>query len=77
MQDATAQWHCSSFMSAGRLKLQFRQSTLRSLIVAKLVQQDDLQVANGESKEVFDFLSSVSTKYGIGSGDLALELFTR
>ena len=36
------------------------------MIVAKNGSQEDLEFANQESKEVFDFLSSVSNKYGIG-----------
>ena len=67
MQDATAQMALLQFMSAGRPKVAV-PSTVHCdhLIVAKAGAKDDLQVANTESKEVFDFLSSVSTKYGIG-----------
>ncbi len=67
MQDATAQMALLQFMSAGRPKVAV-PSTVHCdhLIVAKVGAKDDLQVANGESKEVFDFLSSVSTKYGLG-----------
>jgi aconitate hydratase len=36
------------------------------LISAKVEAKQDLQVATTESKEVFDFLSSVSNKYGLG-----------
>ncbi len=36
------------------------------LIQAKVGAEKDLKVANEQSKEVFDFLSSVSNKYGIG-----------
>ncbi|MFZ8428682.1 aconitase family protein, partial [Staphylococcus aureus] len=36
------------------------------LITAKLEAKKDLEVANAESKEVYDFLASVSNKYGIG-----------
>jgi aconitate hydratase len=36
------------------------------LITAKVEAKQDLQVANAESKEVYDFLASVSNKYGIG-----------
>ena len=61
MQDATAQMALLQFMSAGRPKVAV-PSTVHCdhLIVAKVGAKDDLQIANGESKEVFDFLSSVS-----------------
>jgi aconitate hydratase len=67
MQDATAQMALLQFMSAGKPKVAV-PSTVHCdhLIVAKNNAKDDLVVANGESKEVYDFLSSVSTKYGLG-----------
>ncbi len=67
MQDATAQMALLQFMSAGRPKVAV-PSTVHCdhLIVAKVGAKDDLSAANSESKEVFDFLSSVSNKYGIG-----------
>lgn len=67
MQDATAQMALLQFMSAGRPKVAV-PSTVHCdhLITAKVGAKDDLSVANNESKEVFDFLSSVSNKYGIG-----------
>lgn len=67
MQDATAQMALLQFMSAGRPKVAV-PSTVHCdhLIVAKTGAKDDLTVANTESKEVFDFLASVSNKYGIG-----------
>lgn len=67
MQDATAQMALLQFMSAGRPKVAV-PSTVHCdhLIVAKTGAKDDLTVANNESKEVFDFLASVSNKYGIG-----------
>src|SRR5689334_3192092 len=67
MQDATAQMALLQFMSAGRAKVAV-PSTVHCdhLIVAKVGAKDDLVNANSESKEVFDFLSSVSTKYGLG-----------
>lgn len=67
MQDATAQMALLQFMSAGRPKVAV-PSTVHCdhLIIAKVGAKDDLTVANNESKEVFDFLSSVSNKYGIG-----------
>lgn len=67
MQDATAQMALLQFMSAGRPKVAV-PSTVHCdhLIVAKTGAKEDLQVATTESREVFDFLSSVSNKYGIG-----------
>lgn len=67
MQDATAQMALLQFMSAGRPKVAV-PSTVHCdhLIVAKTGANDDLTNANKESKEVFDFLASVSNKYGIG-----------
>jgi aconitate hydratase len=67
MQDATAQMALLQFMSAGRPKVAV-PSTVHCdhLIVAQTGAQDDLVKANKESKEVFDFLASVSNKYGIG-----------
>jgi aconitate hydratase len=67
MQDATAQMALLQFMSAGRPKVAV-PSTVHCdhLIVAKTGAKDDLTTANSESKEVFDFLASVSNKYGIG-----------
>ncbi|HNV31015.1 MAG TPA: aconitate hydratase [Cyclobacteriaceae bacterium] len=67
MQDATAQMALLQFMSAGKPKVAV-PSTVHCdhLITAKVGAKDDLTVANSESKEVFDFLSSVSNKYGIG-----------
>ncbi len=67
MQDATAQMALLQFMSAGRPKVAV-PSTVHCdhLIVAKTGAKADLTAANAESKEVYDFLSSVSNKYGIG-----------
>lgn len=67
MQDATAQMALLQFMSAGRPKVAV-PSTVHCdhLITAKTGAQEDLAIATTESKEVFDFLSSVSNKYGIG-----------
>jgi aconitate hydratase len=67
MQDATAQMALLQFMQAGRPKVAV-PSTVHCdhLIVAKNGSKEDLEFANQESKEVFDFLSSVSNKYGIG-----------
>jgi aconitate hydratase len=67
MQDATAQMALLQFMQAGRPKVAV-PSTVHCdhLINAKVEAEQDLAFANQESKEVFDFLSSVSNKYGIG-----------
>jgi aconitate hydratase len=67
MQDATAQMALLQFMQAGRKKVAV-PSTVHCdhLITAKVGAKTDLEVANTESKEVYDFLASVSNKYGIG-----------
>ena len=67
MQDATAQMALLQFMQAGRPKVAV-PSTVHCdhLITAKEGAASDLAVANNESKEVYDFLASVSNKYGIG-----------
>jgi aconitate hydratase len=67
MQDATAQMALLQFMQAGRPKVAV-PSTVHCdhLITARDGAVDDLAFANKESKEVFDFLGSVSNKYGIG-----------
>lgn len=67
MQDATAQMALLQFMQAGRPKVAV-PSTVHCdhLITAKNEAVTDLAFANAESKEVYDFLASVSNKYGIG-----------
>jgi aconitate hydratase len=67
MQDATAQMALLQFMQAGRPKVAV-PSTVHCdhLITAKVGAKQDLDFANHESKEVYDFLGSVSNKYGIG-----------
>lgn len=67
MQDATAQMALLQFMQAGRPKVAV-PSTVHCdhLINAKVEAKQDLEFANNESREVYDFLSSVSNKYGIG-----------
>ncbi len=66
MQDATAQMALLQFMQAGRPKVAVPSSVhCDHLITARVEAKQDLQVATTESKEVFDFLSSVSNKYGI------------
>jgi aconitate hydratase len=67
MQDATAQMALLQFMSAGR-KTTAVPSTVHCdhLIQAQIGAKDDLLRANEENREVFDFLESISKKYGIG-----------
>lgn len=67
MQDATAQMALLQFMSAGRKKVAV-PSTVHCdhLIQAEIGSAQDLAKANFDNKEVYDFLASVSNKYGIG-----------
>lgn len=67
MQDATAQMALLQFMQAGRPKVAV-PSTVHCdhLIQAKVGAKQDLAIALSINKEVYDFLSSVSDKYGIG-----------
>ncbi len=67
MQDATAQMALLQFMSAGKPKVAV-PSTVHCdhLITAQVESNTDLKVANKDNAEVYDFLSSVSNKYGIG-----------
>ncbi len=67
MQDATAQMALLQFMQAGRKKVAIPTTVhCDHLIVASEGGQKDLSAALVKNKEVFDFLSSVSNKYGIG-----------
>ncbi|NOR86467.1 MAG: aconitate hydratase, partial [Bacteroidales bacterium] len=67
MQDATAQMALLQFMQAGKSKVAV-PSTVHAdhLIQAKLGASKDLQEANNKNNEVYNFLESVSNKYGIG-----------
>jgi aconitate hydratase len=67
MQDATAQMALLQFMQAQREKVAV-PSTVHCdhLIQAKVGATEDLKIANESNKEVYDFLSSVSNKYGLG-----------
>ena len=67
MQDATAQMALLQFMQAGRPQVAV-PSTVHCdhLIQAKNGAVEDLTTAKDKNKEVYDFLSSVSNKYGIG-----------
>ena len=67
MQDATAQMALLQFMMAGRDKVAV-PSTVHCdhLIQAEVGADKDLATANDVNKEVYDFLASVSNKYGLG-----------
>jgi len=67
MQDATAQMALLQFMTCGREKVAV-PSTVHCdhLIQAKTGAVADLQIAKDTNKEVYDFLASISNKYGIG-----------
>ena len=67
MQDATAQMALLQFMSSGRPKVAV-PSTVHCdhLIQAEVGATGDLSKAKTDNKEVYDFLASVSNKYGIG-----------
>ena len=66
-QDATAQMALLQFMQAGKPKVAVPTTVhCDHLIQAKSGAVADLKVANTSSAEVFDFLESVSNKYGIG-----------
>lgn len=67
MQDATAQMALLQFMTCGRDKVAVPSSVhCDHLIQAKVGAAEDLATANEVNKEVYDFLSSISNKYGIG-----------
>tara|TARA_R110001592_G_scaffold8105_1_gene44451 strand:- start:37579 stop:39906 length:2328 start_codon:yes stop_codon:yes gene_type:complete len=67
MQDATAQMALLQFMQAGKSKVAV-PSTVHCdhLIQAEVGASIDLAKAKDKNKEVYDFLSSVSNKYGLG-----------
>ena len=67
MQDATAQMALLQFMQAGKAKVAV-PSTVHCdhLIQARIGADADLQDAINKNNEVFNFLDSVSNKYGIG-----------
>ena len=67
MQDATAQMALLQFMTAGRSRTAV-PSTVHCdhLIQASVGASADLGIALSQNKEVYDFLESVSAKYGIG-----------
>ena len=67
MQDATAQMALLQFMMSGKNKVSV-PSTVHCdhLIQAKIDAKADLMLAQDINNEVYDFLESVSNKYGIG-----------
>ena len=66
-QDATAQMALLQFMQAGKSKVAVPTTVhCDHLIQAKIGADEDLQNAINTSNEVFNFLESVSNKYGIG-----------
>ncbi|MGV6862450.1 MAG: aconitate hydratase [Putridiphycobacter sp.] len=66
-QDATAQMALLQFMQAGKPKVAVPTTVhCDHLIQAKIGADKDLQNAINQSSEVFNFLESVSNKYGIG-----------
>jgi len=66
-QDATAQMALLQFMHAGKSKVAVPTTVhCDHLIQAKVDAKTDLARAKSQSSEVFDFLASVSNKYGIG-----------
>jgi aconitate hydratase len=67
MQDATAQMALLQFMQAGKNKVAVPSTAHADhLILAKLGADKDLQESLNTNNEVFNFLSSVCNKYGIG-----------
>jgi aconitate hydratase len=67
MQDATAQMALLQFMHAGRNSAAV-PSTVHCdhLIQAQVGAEDDLNRAKDENREVYDFLESISKKFGVG-----------
>ena len=67
MQDATAQMALLQFINSGKSRTAV-PSTVHCdhLILAQTDGKTDLSVSKNANKEVFDFLESVSNKYGIG-----------
>lgn len=67
MQDATAQMALLQFMQAGKAKVAVPSTAHADhLIQARIGATKDLQDGINENNEVFNFLSSVCDKYGIG-----------
>ncbi|MCD6322073.1 MAG: aconitate hydratase [Clostridiales bacterium] len=67
MQDATAQMAMLQFMHSGRKKVSVPSTAHADhLIQARDNAKEDLDRANSENEEVYDFLASVTQKYGAG-----------
>lgn len=67
MQDATAQMALLQFMQAGKPEVAVPATVhCDHLIQARVGAAQDTEVASQENREVYDFLESVSAKYGIG-----------
>lgn len=67
MQDATAQMALLQFMTCGKNKTSVPTTVhCDHLILAENGAKNDLFTANVENAEVYDFLKSISNKYGIG-----------
>lgn len=67
MQDATAQMALLQFMHAGRKSTAVPATAhCDHLIVAQSGSEEDLNRAIDENKEVYDFLESISRRYGVG-----------
>jgi aconitate hydratase len=67
MQDATAQMALLQFMQAGKKRVSVPTTVhCDHLIQAREGALKDLAAASQANKEVYDFLASVSAKYGIG-----------
>jgi aconitate hydratase len=67
MQDATAQMALLQFMQAGKKKVAVPSTAHADhLIQAKIGADKDLQEGINQNNEVFNFLSSICNKYGIG-----------
>ena len=67
MQDATAQMALLQFMQAGKPEVAVPATVhCDHLIQARVGAEKDTEVASQENREVYDFLESVSAKYGIG-----------
>ncbi|WP_102408886.1 aconitate hydratase [Parabacteroides bouchesdurhonensis] len=67
MQDATAQMALLQFMNAGKDKSAVPATVhCDHLIQANLGAKEDIHIATEGNREVYDFLKTVSGKYGIG-----------
>ena len=67
MQDATAQMALLQFMHSGKKTAAVPSTThCDHLIQAQIGAEEDLNRAKDENKEVYDFLESVSKKFGVG-----------